>query len=73
MQNLRSLVLNSGCTFEHNVKKRDDPEIRLIKLGLRVPKKDSYQSFVVAIKTSENEFKKLSILNGIVKTFRAYH
>lgn len=51
-----SLYLNSGCTFERNVNKRENPEIRVTKLGLRIPNVGSYKKFVGAIKSNETLF-----------------
>ncbi|HEY0221442.1 MAG TPA: hypothetical protein VGC17_01325 [Lactovum miscens] len=50
-----TLMMNSGSTYEGNVKKRDD--ILIIKCGLRIPKNaDSYESFVKKIQISEKVF-----------------
>lgn len=52
------LWLNSGSTYENNVKKRDD--ICLIKHGLCIPREDtSYDEFVRSIKQNEETFIKL--------------
>lgn len=50
------LWLNSGSTYEKNVKARED--ICMIKHGLRIPDgADSYEDFVEKIRESEEEFK----------------
>ena len=52
------LWLNSGSTYENNVKKRDD--VCLIKHGLCIPREDtSYDEFVRSIKQNEETFIKL--------------
>lgn len=54
--------LNSGTSYENNVKKRDD--ICLTKHGLHIPKDaTSYDEFVGLIKISESEF--LSVFSEI--------
>ncbi len=51
----KKFFLNSGVSFENNVKARND--ISVIKHGLKIPgSADSYQSFKEAIKESEEEF-----------------
>ena len=52
------LWLNSGSTFEKNVAPRND--IRVIKLGLKIPKDaENYEMFVAQMEDSENEFKQV--------------
>ena len=52
------LWLNSGSTYEKNVKKRDD--ISLIKHGLQIPKEDNaYDEFIKGIKQNEETFVKM--------------
>ena len=49
------LFLNSGSSYEKNVKTRED--VCLIKHGLRIPKvTDTYEEFVDAIGISERLF-----------------
>ncbi len=51
-----TLWLNSGSTYENNVKARGD--ICLIKHGLHIPSEaDSYEDFVRMLKKSEADFK----------------
>lgn len=53
----RVFWLNSGSSYEKNVKKRDD--ICLTKHGLHIPKDSgSYEEFVCKIQTSEADFFK---------------
>ena len=47
--------LNSGSTYEKNVRSRDD--ICIVKHGLKIPQNaDSYEQFVELIKQSEQDF-----------------
>lgn len=49
------LWLNSGTTYQKNVKRRED--ISVIKCGLKIPSgAESYDSFTKKMKDSENEF-----------------
>lgn len=51
----QELILNKGSTFEDNVSPRDD--IRVIKLGLIIPKEaDNYEKFVEKMNISEEKF-----------------
>lgn len=50
------LYLNSGVTFENNVKARDD--IVITKLGLKIPSQSSnYEDFYSKILESQSEFR----------------
>ena len=52
----RILYLNTGSTYEKNVRARAD--VQLIKLGLHIPSNvNSYDEFVLKIHNKENDFK----------------
>lgn len=52
---IQTLKLNKGSTFKKNVEPRDD--IRVIKLGLNIPKEaDNYEKFVEKMNISEEKF-----------------
>lgn len=50
------LMLNSGISFEKNVKARED--VCLIKHGLRIPVAKDYEAFVLEIQKNEESFAK---------------
>ena len=56
------LRLNSGSTYEGNVKERDD--ICVIKHGLKIPKNaTSYDDFVLMMQANEEEFKRVFLVS----------
>lgn len=54
--NIKTLTVNRGLTYEDNVKQRDNTYV--LKYGLKVPQyADSYSDFVDKIKVNEDKLK----------------
>ena len=57
-----TLWMNSGSTYENDVKRRED--VHVTKHGLRIPSDvDCYTEFVSKMQVSESEFRKMFLKN----------